>query len=187
MRQELGRNRIVALLLLIHQSETDALMLLYPTNLDPTLHRDFKARAFSLVEVLVASAIAGLVMLAFMGGFSMSFRGIQLDRENSRAAQILLEKTELVRLYNWDQITGNDTNIYVPLTFSAPYYPGTNNSNGGFSFSGTVTITNAPVTENYSNDLRSVTVGVTWTSGGVQRSRTMSTLVSRYGLQNYIY
>src|SRR6266581_3611697 len=133
--------------------------------------------AFTLVEVMVASGLAGLMILAFMGGFSMSYRGIQLDRENSRAAQILLEKTELIRLYNWDQVTGNDTNIYIPANFTAPYYPDTNN--GGFTYSGTVTITNAPVTETYSNDMRQVTLILQWTSAGVHHSRSMKTFVSR--------
>ena len=47
--------------------------------------------AFTMIEVMVASALIGITFLAFMAGFSVSFQGIQLDRENSRAAQILLE------------------------------------------------------------------------------------------------
>jgi len=141
--------------------------------------------AFTLVEVLVACGLAGIMFLAFMGAFSMSFKGVQIDRENSRAAQILLEKTELLRLYNWDQITGNDTNVYVPTNFVAPFYPDTNN--GGFNYSGTVSIASAPITESYSNDLRVITLNLSWTSAGVARTRSMGTYVSRYGLQNYIY
>lgn len=141
--------------------------------------------AFTLVEVMVASTLIGIMVLAFMGSFSTCFQNIQLDRENSRAAQILLEKTELLRLYNWDQIVGNDTNTVVPATFSMPFYP--DNNNGGFTYTGTVLITNAPVTETYSNDMRFVTISLTWKSGNVQRTRTMSSYVSKYGLQNYIY
>ena len=139
---------------------------------------------FTLVEVVIASALVGIMFLAFMGSFSMSFQNVQLDRENSRATQILLEKTELLRLYDWDQVVGNDTNAVIPLTFSSPFYPDTNN--GGFNYSGFVTITNAPISEAYTNDMRYVTISLTWTSRGVQRSRTMSSYVSRYGLQNYI-
>lgn len=141
--------------------------------------------AFTLVEVMVASTLIGIMVLAFMGSFSTCFQNIQLDRENSRAAQILLEKTELLRLYNWDQIVGNDTNTVVPATFSMPFYP--DNNNGGILYTGTVLITNAPVTETYSNDMRFVTINLTWKSGNVQRTRTMSSYVSKYGLQNYIY
>ena|SRR6266498_5225041 len=144
-----------------------------------------RQRAFTLVEVLVASALIGIMFLAFMGGFSASFQNVQLDRENSRAAQILLEKTELVRLYNWDQIVGNDTNTFIPTNFTASFYPDTNN--GGFTYSGTVAVTNAPIAETYTNDMRYITITVNWKSGKVQRSRTMSSYISRYGLQNYIY
>jgi prepilin-type N-terminal cleavage/methylation domain-containing protein len=140
---------------------------------------------FTLVEVMVASALIGIMFLAFMAGFSTSFQGVQLDRENSRATQILLEKTELLRLYDWDQITGSDPSIYIPTNFIASFYPDTNN--GGFSYSGTVVIANVPIAENYSNDMRQVILTVTWTSGRTTRSRTMSTFVSKYGLQNYIY
>ena len=140
---------------------------------------------FTLVEVMVASGLIGIMFLAFMASFSVSFQGVQLDRENSRATQILLEKTELLRLYDWDQITGNDPNIYIPTNFTASFYPDTNN--GGFTYSGTVSIGNAPVSETYSNDMKVITINLTWMSGRAQRTRLMSTFVSKYGLQNYIY
>src|SRR5947209_17416557 len=96
--------------------------------------------AFTLVEVTMASALAGILFVSAMAGFSNAFGTLQLDRENSRATQILLEKTEMLRLYDWDQITGNDTNTFVPATFSAPFYPDA--KDGGFDYAGTVTVTN---------------------------------------------
>src|SRR5437868_15511923 len=92
--------------------------------------------AFTLVEVVMASGLAGIVVISAMAGFSNAFSTLELDRENSRATQILLEKTEMLRLYNWDQIIGNDTNTFVPATFTAPYYP--NGTDGGFTYTGTV-------------------------------------------------
>ncbi len=141
--------------------------------------------AFTLLEVMVAFLLAGIMFVCLMGGFTMSFQGVQIDRENSRATQIMLEKTELIRLYNWDQITGRDTNTYIPTTFTAPFYPDSND--GGFFYSGTVVITNVPITQNYTNDMRAITIAVTWNSGKVPRARSMTTWVSQYGLQNYIY
>ena len=154
---------------------------------------DYKSRdvrrgaqsAFSLVEVIMASCLAAILFAAAMAGFSNAFSTLQLDRENSRATQILLEKTEMLRLYNWDQIVGNDTNTFVPASFSSPFYPDARD--GGFTYTGTVTITNAPISATYSNDLRMVIISLAWTSGTLARSRTMTTYVSHYGLQNYIY
>jgi len=141
--------------------------------------------AFTLVEVCVASCLAGIMIASMLAGFSMTFQSIQLDRENSRATQIMLEKTELLRLYNWDQITGADTNTFVPTNFTAPFYPDTNS--GGFVYSGTVVITNVPIASTYSNDMRMVTITLNWASGHATRTRSMATWVSRYGLQNYLY
>ena len=145
--------------------------------------------AFNLVEVMVASALAGLLFMAGMTAFSSTFRIVALDRENARAVQILLEKTELLRLYNWDQITGQDTNAFIPATFTAPYSAGSNDQ-GSFSYWGTVLITNVPITETYRDDLWEVIITLTWTSpsyGNLLHHRSMTTFVSRYGLQNYLY
>jgi prepilin-type N-terminal cleavage/methylation domain-containing protein len=141
--------------------------------------------AYTLVEVMVALLVAGIMFAACMSGFSRGFSSVQSDRENSRAVQILLEKMELIRLYNWTQITGGDTNTFVPTTFTAPFYPAA--SNGGFSYYGKVTITNANIKPTYSNDLRTITISLTWTNGRLSHFRSMSTFVSQYGLQNYIY
>ena len=138
---------------------------------------------------MVASALAGLMFMGGMTAFSSTLRIVALDRENARAVQILLEKTELLRLYNWDQITGQDTNTFIPATFTAPYSVGATNT-GSFSYWGTVLITNVPITETYRDDLREVIITLTWTSpsyGNMLHTRSMTTFVSRYGLQNYLY
>jgi prepilin-type N-terminal cleavage/methylation domain-containing protein len=154
-------------------------------NRKPLISANAAQSAFTLVEVMVASGIMGIIFSTIMGGFWLSFQSVQLDRENSRATQIMLEKTELVRLYNWNQILGTDTNAMIPTTFTSPFYPGSNN--GGFNYSGMVTIASAPLTETYASDMRQVTIGLSWTSGKVLRSRSMTTSVSKYGLANYIY
>ena len=60
-------------------------------------------------------------------------------------------------------------------------------ANAGDTIGYTVTITNAPIADTYSGDMRAVTIALSWTSGDVLRSRSMTTFVSRYGLQNYVY
>jgi hypothetical protein len=50
-----------------------------------------------------------------------------------------------------------------------------------------MTITNFSGTESYATNMRAVLLEVRWTSGSVERKRTMQTAVARYGLQNYIY
>jgi hypothetical protein len=141
--------------------------------------------AFTLVEVMMASAVAGLMCVSVLASVTSAFTYLRLDRENSRASQILVEKMEVIRLYTWAQITGQDTNTFVPSTFTAPFYPDSNN--GGFLYQGYTSISNAPLTENYNIDMRLVTLTLTWKSFNIAHSNTISTYVSRYGVQNYIY
>jgi len=141
------------------------------------------SRAFSLVEALVAILVLGISFVSLFAAFSTGFTAVEVSRENLRATQVLLEKLETIRLYSWNQINQAG---FIPSTFTAPFNPSTN-ATGGFTFNGTVTITNSPVSEAYSNDLRMVSVQVNWTSARIARKASMSTLVSRYGLQNYIY
>lgn len=151
------------------------------------LHR--RTAGFSLVEVMVSLAIGGVGIIAMYGSLGLGTNMLQSSRENLRATQILVEKMETLRLYTFDQICSNG---FMPLTFSVPYDPqtlgtGTNGSLPGVVFNGRMTITNAPVAASYQANLRMVTVDLTWTSGTLTRHRDISTLVSRNGLQNYIY
>jgi prepilin-type N-terminal cleavage/methylation domain-containing protein len=138
---------------------------------------------FSLVETLVAVAIGGVMFVSLYTGFSSGFAVVQLARENLRGTQILQEKMETIRLYTWDQIA---TAGFIPTNFTDVFFPGTQNS-AGLVFTGSVSIVSSPLTEAYSNDVKLVTVQVQWKSAKVVRKREMSTLISRYGLQQYIY
>jgi prepilin-type N-terminal cleavage/methylation domain-containing protein len=146
------------------------------------------ASGFNLIEVMVSVWVIGLMIVSLYGGFSYAFSEIRLARENLRAAQILAERMEVVRLLNWDQVANLPN--YIPTTFAVPFNPTGNASpgtDGGVVYSGTVSVGNSAITENYSNDLRMIRIQVTWTSGNMVRWRQMTTFVSQYGLQRYVY
>lgn len=145
--------------------------------------RDISRRAFTLVEVLVSIAIVGTSFVSLYSGISMGFAVVNTARENLRATQVLQEKMETFRLYNWDQINASG---FIPPTFAEPFYP-KSPTNSGIVYTGSVVVTNAPITESYKNDLRLVILKVNWKSGNLVREREMRTYVSRFGLQNYIY
>lgn len=146
------------------------------------------ARAFSLIEVLVAMAIIGILFVALYAGFLSGFQIIHVARENLRATQIMVEKMETIRLYTWDQINGSN-GFVIPTSFTAYYYPGsgTNVNANTLTYYGTLSIAAAPNDTSYSTNMKTVTVSLLWTNSNVRRSRQMTTFVSRYGLQNYIY
>ena len=142
-----------------------------------------RCSAFTLMDVMIAILITSVMFVSLYLGFSQGFGVIQLARENLRATQILQEQMETIRLYTLDQI--NDP-TKVPRTFQASFSP-TGQTNGGLIYTGTIDVNAAPNSESYAADLRLVIVQVNWISGSAPRQREMRTLVSRYGLHNYIY
>jgi type II secretory pathway pseudopilin PulG len=144
-----------------------------------TYSRQIKAGAFLLMETMVGMLVVGIVFVALYTGISSGFAVIQVAEENARATQILEEKLETIRLYTWAQL---NTANFVPTNFTVAY-----STNSSLVYTGAMQITAAPVSESYSNSLKSLNVTVTWKSGRVVRTRQMSTLISQFGIQNYVY
>jgi len=153
-------------------------------SFDNKLNRTVRRAGFTLVEVMVASAVMGTVLVSIYGGLTAGFALTQSARENLRATQIMIEKFETIRLYTWDQV---NTAGFIPTTFTNYYAEigGTNNT--GLAYLGTVSIADTALTSSYAGDMKQVTIQVTWNPGNFQRTRQMSTFVSRSGLQNYVY
>ena len=149
--------------------------------------RRYADQAFTLIEVMVSVGVLGVVLVSLYAGISFGFAQIQISREEERATQILSEKMEVARLLSWDQVVNLPG--YVPSTFTASYEVTnpTNAPTNSFVYTGTVIITNAPVTEAYSNDMRMLVINLNWQSRRINHQRSMRTLISRYGLQNYVY
>jgi hypothetical protein len=146
-----------------------------------------KLLAFTMVEVMVCVFIMVVMFVSLYGGITSGFAVTQLARENLRGTQIMLERLEGLRLFNWNQVIYSNM---IPTTFTNYYYPlGTNASARGIAYYGTMIITNSPLnpTVSYNDKMRTVSVSVYWTNGIVRRTRTMQTFVSEFGIQNYVY
>ena len=142
-----------------------------------------KARqaAFSLSEGLFGVAVVGIVFVSLYSGMATGFHSIRDSQENLRATQIMVDKFENLRLYNWGQIT---TPGFIPEAFTARFAP--NSKSRGIVYTGTVRI--APVTgKPYAVDMRAVTITLSWEANGRPRTQTLTSYVSRFGLQNYIF
>ena len=149
-------------------------------------------QAYTLVEVVIGVAIMGITFVSLYAGMSGGFAVTQLSRENLRATQIILERMEGIRLYNWNQLCYSNAAYpgYLPTSFTNYYYPlATNGESKGIAYVGSMLVTNAvlnPVAT-YGDSMRKIVVTVKWESGGVPRSRTMTTYQARNGMQNYVY
>lgn len=133
---------------------------------------------------MVAVGVLGIMLVSLYAGFTSGFAVLRVARENLRATQILEEKMEVIRLIKWDDVAPG----FIPTTFTARFDAnGPTNASGTFAYEGTVLVTNAPVSGSYADKLRMIQIDLTWQSGNVTRKRQMTTYVSKYGLQNYIY
>jgi type II secretory pathway pseudopilin PulG len=149
--------------------------------------RGTAAGAFTLVEVLVSLAVCGFLFVSLYAGLAQGTSSLQRAREKLRAAQILSEKLEVMRLYNWDQV---NTSGYIPTNFVEYQYPSDNTNmvaQQGIVYRGTIQLSAADVHPNYTNTMRKVVATVNWTSQHVTNQQRMETFISEFGVQKYVY
>jgi len=139
--------------------------------------RGLRRSAFTLVEVLFAMAIIGIVIVTMYAAIANSASWVRICQENETVTQILSEKLDTIRLYNWDQINSNG---FLLTNFTVAIDP--NQTNSASYYTGRVTIVQAPIVEPYRTNLYQVTVDVRWVSGSRPQNRSMSSFITQYGL-----
>ncbi len=141
-------------------------------------------QAGTLLEVLMASCVLAVMAAAIMNSINYGLFVMRNARENQRATQIMLEKSEAVRLYNWEQINASN---FIPATFTAVFDPQSATA-PGITYYGTMAITNCPFNASYATNVRLFTITLNWTNfHKIPHSRILSTLVAKDGIQNYVY
>lgn len=141
----------------------------------------------TLMEVVMATGIIAITGAGVISSINYGLCIMRIARENQRATQVMLEKLEAIRLYNWTQVTNTG---FVPSTFTASYDP-TSSTALGTTYYGTMSVT-VPAfigtTPNYSANLRQFNVSLAWTNAnGLSHVRSLSTYVAQNGVQNYVY
>src|SRR5439155_24802505 len=94
-------------------------------------------RAFTLIEVMAAVSVIGVLFVTLYLGLTQGFAIIQVARENLRATQVLQARTETVRLYTWEQL---NTAGFVRQTFTATFYPVGNQTQQAVPYRGTMVV-----------------------------------------------
>lgn len=138
-----------------------------------------------MIEALVAMLIAGVMFTSLYAGLNGGFRIIKMSRENTRATQIMVEHMEICRLYKWQDLT-NVGGFLNTNPIPVAYYPGGGNSS--IMFTSRVILEPVALGTTYAADMRKLTVRVDWEAmGATNRTRMMTTYVTRNGLQNYVW
>lgn len=167
-------------------------------------------RAFTIIELLISAAIAAIILAAVFATVSSSFGILTVTRQNLRATQIIVSRLEGLRLEAWDQ-TNQLSQLfntgYLPTNFVEYFYPlGLNGStNEGIAYYGTMSVSQltnqtlqtrvfGATIPSYATNMALVTVTLSWTNSatgmsaqGSVHTRSMNTLVSEFGIQNYVY
>jgi type II secretory pathway pseudopilin PulG len=138
----------------------------------------------TLVDVIMAIAILGIMASAVLGSFRYGFFIMQLARENQRATQILLAKVETIRLYNWDQVNSNG---FIPQTFTEYYDPQGGSNSQGAVYNGRMDITPFPDNTSCRDSMRQLTVSLQWNTRSISHNRSLTTFIAQDGIQNYVY
>jgi type II secretory pathway pseudopilin PulG len=139
-----------------------------------------------LTEVIASLAILGIAFTALLTGLAWNVSTIKFARETVRATQIMEDKLDTIRLYSWDQIT---TPGFITNQFYAPFCPSNALSPDtlGITYTGRISIVTAPLSESYRTNMLWITIDLDWPSSPELRHAQMSTFVSKYGMQGYIY
>ena len=142
-----------------------------------------RASAFTLVETAVATLLAAVMLPAIYASTAAGFALVQVTRENMRATQIILQRMEGIRLSSYKLI--QDPTSYP--TNSTDYFC-TNGKTNGAAYNISYNWQPGPVSlpPSYRSNVVLVTVNASWTSGKVQRNRSMQSYVARYGIQRYV-
>lgn len=149
------------------------------------LHAKRTESGATLAEVVIATAVLAISVAGIVGAIFTGFFAMDRTRENQRATQIILEKLETIRLYNWSQVTTPD---FIPTSFSERFDPQASQGSQGITYSGTFAIEPFPYNTSYQDKMRQVTVTLSWTSKNkLQRSRSFTTYIAKDGVQNYVY
>jgi prepilin-type N-terminal cleavage/methylation domain-containing protein len=143
-------------------------------------------RGMTLTEVVMATGIIAITGAGVIGSINYGMCIMRVARENQRATQVMLEKLEAIRLYNWSQVTNTG---FIPGTFTAVYDP--TSPMTGTTYYGTMAVSDptfSGTSPNYAGNIRQFSVSLTWTnSGGISHVRSLTTLVALNGVQNYVY
>lgn len=142
----------------------------------------------TLVEVVMATGIIAVTGAGVISSINYGLCIMRIARENQRATQVMLEKLEAIRLYNWSEVTNNG---FIPSSFTANYDPTSPANYQGTTYYGTMSVSVPSfigTTPSYSANIRQFTVSVQWTNaGGLGHARSLTTYVAQNGIQNYVW
>ena len=139
-----------------------------------------RSSGFTLAEVLVAALVTTMSFLALFSGFTMAASVQRQNEELLRATTLTREAVEMLHTYPWSTLTNGS---FASTTSTNYLYPDSDaNTSDGAQFTVTTQVLNEGPSANYSNNIRTLKVQVSWVSNGKTWNQEMKTLISNAGL-----
>jgi prepilin-type N-terminal cleavage/methylation domain-containing protein len=139
-----------------------------------------RRRAFSLIEVMVASAVTAIIALSIMSGIIYNLKAHEMAREQSQATRLLSRMLEEVRFVQMSELRQVDPQPFVLDDNGTPGFTGDDLwANVGIRLWDAETDT--PIVDGGSNTVQTVLVeaSVTWTARKSSHSARMVTHLTR--------
>lgn len=145
-------------------------------SIPPASARTPRRRAFTLVEVMVASVVLLFGITSSIMVLQRGLRSIDTARNTTRASQAMQSELERLRLKSWAQIQALEdsgaTAVDVP--------PATGMSDASFACT--------RVIRDLKEDMKEITLVATWNGGdGIAHSLRLITRYGKTGLYDYFY
>lgn len=130
--------------------------------------------AFTLVELMVGMALAGIIFTGAFSGMKTGFDIVEESRDQARVTQLLQSEIERMRTLNWTDLKSLPANATITLDGAlAQAYA------ERYTFTRNITQTSADQIE--------VEVVASWKNGNRNRSLSMFTGFTQNGLYDYYY
>lgn len=124
-----------------------------------------KQGGFTLIEVLITIFLLGVVLMTLVSVFIYGFTLLARTKQVNLAAQIAQEEVEFIRNNSFDDILTLGTSFTHESLSSL------------LSGQGTLTIEDGP-----GDDIKKLTVSVTWNYRGIQQSKDVVFYITREGI-----
>ena len=122
-------------------------------------------KGFTLIEVLIAIFVLGIVSMTLISVFMYGFNVVYRTRQVTLATQIAQEEVELVRNMNYDDI------LLLGSTYTHESLSELVNGGGALS-----------VESGPGDDIKKLTVSVTWDYRGTNMRKDVVTYITREGV-----
>lgn len=129
------------------------------------LKRIGREKGFSLIEVLIAMTILGILLMTLISVFIYGYTALSRTKQVALATQICQEEVERIRSMSFDDI------VVLGTTFTNDKLAGLYNGQGSRAVESSV-----------GDDIKKLTVSVAWTYRGQELSKDVVTLITRMGV-----